>query len=333
MVSLGIGLTSDCNLDCAHCYRDQDKIVNLTLADIQKVCGSININSIGFGTGENGLNPEYFEIVEYLRSRKIKLSLASNGYTLSITPDEQLRYFSDVEFSVDFPDQQRQDQFRGKGNWKMIMEGIERCRRLGIRVSILAVLMNLNYKDLSEIAKLAASFGADFRVNVYQPMYTTEFMPSFDQYWQAFINLFEECQIISVTEPLVNTFLGVKGLKGTPCGGKSMRITPDRHLKACVYWPDSELTIDDLTRQREAVFESTYFKQTHQTPQFCLTCEHVQNCGGGCAARRRLRNRFSEPDEFCPIFRDKSIKIEGQLSSAVRPVRAGSICTTIVRGK
>ena len=331
MVSLGIGLTSDCNLDCAHCYRDQDKIVNLTLADIQQVCGSLNINSIGFGTGENGLNPEYFKILEYLRTKKIKLSLASNGYTLSITPDEQLRYFSDVEFSVDFPDQQRQDQFRGQGNWKMIMEGIERCRRLGIRVSILAVLMNLNYKDLSKIANLAASFETDFRVNVYQPMYTTEFMPTFDQYWQAFIHLFEECQIISVTEPLVNTFLGVKGLKGTPCGGRSMRITPDRHLKACVYWPDSDLTIEDLAQQREAVFESPYFKQTHQTPQFCLTCEHVQNCGGGCAARRKLRNRFNEPDEFCPIFRDKSIKIEGRLSSVARPVRAGSICTTIVK--
>ena len=65
MVSLGIGLTSDCNLSCAHCYRDQDRVYNLTLDDIKKVCESIGISSIGFGTGENGLNPEYFEILEY----------------------------------------------------------------------------------------------------------------------------------------------------------------------------------------------------------------------------------------------------------------------------
>ena len=159
MVSLGIGLTSDCNLSCAHCYRDQNQINNLTLNDIQTVCDSINISSIGFGTGENGLNPEYLKIIEYLQARQIKLSLASNGYTLSITPDEKLKYFSDVEFSVDFPDQQRQDQFRGEGNWQAIMAGIERCRRLGIRVSILAVLMNLNYKDLGKIAHLAATSG------------------------------------------------------------------------------------------------------------------------------------------------------------------------------
>jgi radical SAM protein with 4Fe4S-binding SPASM domain len=211
------------------------------------------------------------------------------------------------------------------------MQGIERCRKLDIRVSILAVLMNLNYKDLCEIARLAASFGADFRVNVYQPMYTHEFMPSFDQYWQAFNILFKDCEIISVTEPLVNTFLGINGLKGTPCGGRSMRITPDRYVKACVYWPQSDLTIEDLAQQKETVFESPQFKRTHQTPPFCLSCEYVQNCGGGCAARRKLRGRFDEPDEFCPIFRDKRIEITGRLSSAEKPLRTGSICTTITR--
>ncbi|MBW2705916.1 MAG: SPASM domain-containing protein, partial [Deltaproteobacteria bacterium] len=64
-----------------------------------------------------------------------------------------------------------------------------------------------------------------------------------------------------------------------------MRVTPDRKLKACVYWPESDLTIDDLADKKEAIFDSPLFKQTHLTPEFCLSCEHVQNCGGGCAAR------------------------------------------------
>ncbi len=49
MISLGIGLTSDCNLHCAHCYRDQERIDNLTLADVQNVCNSLEIGSVGFG--------------------------------------------------------------------------------------------------------------------------------------------------------------------------------------------------------------------------------------------------------------------------------------------
>ncbi|MGD8256439.1 MAG: radical SAM protein, partial [Desulfobacterales bacterium] len=82
MVSLGIGLTSDCNLHCAHCYRDQDRIYHLSLKDIKTICEKLEIESIGFGTGENGLNPEYLDILNYLHDYGVKLTLASNGYTL-----------------------------------------------------------------------------------------------------------------------------------------------------------------------------------------------------------------------------------------------------------
>jgi radical SAM protein with 4Fe4S-binding SPASM domain len=332
MASVGIGLTNNCNLHCAHCYRDQDRIYNLTLEDIEKVCDSLAISSIGFGTGENGFNPQYLQIIDYLQARGIKLTLASNGYTLSITPEEMLTYFRDVEFSIDFPDQKRQDDFRGEGNWRTIMASIDRCARLGVKVSILAVLMNVNYQDQGHLAKLAASLGADFRVNVYQPMYTDKFMLSYDQYWEGYRILLDQSEIISVTEPLVNTFLGLGNRNGTPCGGSSIRITPDRRLKPCVYWPTSDLTIEDLVEKKEAVFQTPLFKNTHNTPQFCLSCEYVRSCGGGCAARRLLRGRPNEPDEYCPVVRGKKTQLHSQLSPAERPLRTGSICTTIVRG-
>ena len=256
MFSVGIGLTNNCNLHCAHCYRDQDQIHNLTLGDIKKVCSSLEISSVGLGTGENGLNPEYLAILEYLGSLGIKLTLASNGYTLAITPDEMMKLFRDVEFSIDFSDRRRQDLFRGKGNWQTVLDGIERCGRLGIKVSILAVLMNVNYSELGRLAQFAASLGANFRVNVYQPVFTDRFMVTYDQYWRAYQILFDHSEIISVTEPLVNSFLGLNHLNGTPCGGQSLRITPDRRLKACVYWPESNLTIDDLVEKKANILQS-----------------------------------------------------------------------------
>ena len=332
MVSLGIGLTNNCDLHCAHCYRDQNRIHNLTLKNIKKVCDSLDISSIGFGTGENGLNPEYFEIIEYLRERGIRLTLASNGYTLSITSDEMMKYFSDVEFSIDFPDEKRHDSFRGKGNWQTIMRQIDRCNRLGIRVSILAVLMNVNYQDQGQLARLAGSFGADFRVNVYQPMFTDEFMLSFEQYWEGYQILFDHSEIISVTEPLVNTFLGLNSIDGSPCGGRSLRLTPEGRLKACVYWPESNLTIDDLVEKGEGIFESSLFSRTRNVPKFCESCEYLRNCRGGCASRRLLMGRPDEPDAYCPIVKGKTVRLKGQPSSADEPLRTGSICTTIVKG-
>ena len=34
--SLGIGLTNDCNLNCAHCYRDTQTINTISLAQVKK---------------------------------------------------------------------------------------------------------------------------------------------------------------------------------------------------------------------------------------------------------------------------------------------------------
>ena len=61
--SVGIGLTNDCNLACAHCYRDTDRIDTISLEQIQQICQTIPVASMGMGTGENALHPEFIRIV------------------------------------------------------------------------------------------------------------------------------------------------------------------------------------------------------------------------------------------------------------------------------
>src|SRR5712692_422144 len=55
--SIGLGLTNDCNLACAHCYRDTGRIDRLSLAQVRTICECLPIGSMGFGTGENALHP------------------------------------------------------------------------------------------------------------------------------------------------------------------------------------------------------------------------------------------------------------------------------------
>ena len=64
--SIGIGLTNDCNLDCAHCYRPTDQVYNLSLDQIKTICDSLPVDAMGMGTGENNLHPQFLEIVDYL---------------------------------------------------------------------------------------------------------------------------------------------------------------------------------------------------------------------------------------------------------------------------
>ena len=113
-VSVGIGLTNDCDLDCAHCYRPQGRIYQLSLDDVRAICERLDVASFNMGTGENWLHPQFPDIVAYLVERGIKMSMASNGYSLNTLPDEILSAFHDVEVSVDYATEREQDLDRGR---------------------------------------------------------------------------------------------------------------------------------------------------------------------------------------------------------------------------
>jgi len=178
-LSIGIGLTNACDLACAHCYRDPHSLDELSLEQVLGVCDALPIRSVNLGTGENGLHPRYAEIVETLRGRGVKLSLTSNGFTIDESSDETLRAFREVEVSIDFPTASAQDAFRGPGNWKRVMGAIARARRLDLTVTVLSVMMKPNYRLLPEIARVAFAAGANYRVNVYQPVQTDAFTLSY----------------------------------------------------------------------------------------------------------------------------------------------------------
>lgn len=331
-LAVGLGLTNDCNLQCAHCYRPRGKIYNLTLRDVKLICETLEVGSVGLGTGENGLNPEYFQIIDYLRERRIPVTLASNGLTVQTTPDEILKTFRDVEFSIDFPSEKEQNGFRGEENWRRILSGIERCRKLGTEVSVLAVLMNLNHNKLGELAKLVGSFGCNLRVNVFQPVRNRDYMPAYHQYWDAFRILFDHSALVSCTEPLVSTFSGLNTLHGSPCGCKSIRITPLKEVLPCVYWPGEKVPLGEMVKLKENVFDLPQFQEARRVPTECEACEYVAGCRGGCRSRALLLGEAESPDMFCPLRNGGIEPLSFTPACEKELLRSQSICTTIVRG-
>ncbi|MBV9086209.1 MAG: radical SAM protein, partial [Acidobacteriaceae bacterium] len=166
--ALGLGLTNECNLACSFCYRDPTRVDRLSLEQVRAVMQSLPVRSVNLGTGENGMHPQFREILGYLQTRPVKLTITSNGHSTAVLGDEDLRAFHDVEFSLDYPSKGEQDAQRGTGNWALIHEQAARCRRLGIPVTFVAVMMKPNYLRLAEVARVAKRYGAPLRVNVYQ---------------------------------------------------------------------------------------------------------------------------------------------------------------------
>jgi radical SAM protein with 4Fe4S-binding SPASM domain len=330
-VSIGVGLTNDCDLHCAHCYRNASAISYLHLQDLRVICERFDVTSFNFGTGESYLHPEFPEIVEFLGGRGYKLSMASNGYSLTAMPQPLLLTFHDVEVSIDFASADKQDSFRGENNWQCAMGAIERCKQVGVEVTILATLMSINFEEMDTLAELAKRLQVNLRVNVYQPVRLGDYSPSFEQYWEGYRRLFSSSRLVSTSEPVVNAMLGLDGLRGCPCGRQSIRVTPDGNIIPCVYWPDRDLTLADLPDMDEmSILDSEMFCMTRVEPEACQDCPHLRSCGGGCASRRRLLNRLDQPDPYCPLPRGQEIQLDFDLAPAKDLPRARNVCTTIV---
>jgi len=80
-ISLGLGLTNECNLSCAFCYRDPTRADRLTPEQVRAVMERLPVRSVNLGTGENGLHPDFHAILAYLRAQPVKLTITSNGYS------------------------------------------------------------------------------------------------------------------------------------------------------------------------------------------------------------------------------------------------------------
>jgi MoaA/NifB/PqqE/SkfB family radical SAM enzyme len=313
---------------CAHCYRDTERISSLSLEQVQRICQAIPITSMGMGTGENALHPEFIPIVEYLHGRGIRLSIASNGYSLTAIPDEILSAFQDVEVSIDYPTQSEQDAWRGVGNWALVHRAINRCHRSGIEVSILATMMCTNYTKMDQLLALARQDGVNLRVNAYQAVKTDTYRLKYEEFWEGYRRLFAEGLVIACSEPVVRAVMGL-GEVQSPCGRRSIRFNPRGQVIPCVYWPadlGSLPDLNDLYRLGSQVVEDGWFQAAREVPPSASDCL----CQGGCASRRALNHRLDAHDDYCPWCRGEEIQLSWQPAPAKDLMRAGNVCTTIL---
>jgi radical SAM protein with 4Fe4S-binding SPASM domain len=328
-ISLGLGLTNECNLTCAFCYRDPARTDRLSLDQVKSVMECLPVRSVNLGTGENGMHPDFRAILAYLRTQPAKLTITSNGHSVAVLHDDELHAFHDIEFSLDYPTQAEQDAQRGPGNWELIHQQAERCVRLGIPVTIVAVMMKSNYLRLADVARVAKRFGAPLRVNVYQAVRSDVYALKYEQYWEGFRRLFESADVIAIGEPLVRAMAGLPPLRGG-CGVSTIRVTPRGSTQPCVYWPNSGEPLSDLISSGTEILNSSPFEQARAIPEACKPCDFRDTCHGGCAGRRRLQGTPGQPDVYCPIIRGERPRLETRMAANRDLPKTGSSCTTVV---
>ena len=330
--SLGLGLTNECNLSCAFCYRDPSRTDRLALDEVKAVLGRLAVRSVNLGTGENGMHPQFKPILAWLRSQPVKLTITSNGHSIALLDDAELEAFADVEFSLDYPNKEEQDAQRGAGNWDLVAAQAARCRRLGVGVTIIAVMMKSNFDRLAQIALVAKAYDAPLRINVYQAVRTDTFALTYQEYWTGFEKLFAQTDVIAIGEPLVRAMAGLPPRNGG-CGVSTVRITPRATVQPCVYWPGTGAPLAVLLEAGADIVATQPFAEARSVPLACTGCDYLESCRGGCSGRRRLLQALADPDPYCPILRGDRRKLDIRMAPARDLPKLESACTTIVMAR
>jgi radical SAM protein with 4Fe4S-binding SPASM domain len=189
-------------------------------------------------------------------------------------------------------------------------------------------MMTINYRRLPALARVAAGFGANLRVNVYQPSRTDRFTLAYEQLWDGFRGLAAATRLVATTEPVLAGVLGLRDFSGPGCGRSTVRIAPDGRVMPCTYWPGSRLTIADLERAGADIVEADEFVGARRIPAACAGCP----CRGGCAGRRALTGSVDAPDPYCPFARGQRIALDWERAAGQDLPKVGSACTTVVSG-
>lgn len=176
-----------CHLACAHCYESEathPHHARLSLADYDKLfdeLATLGVLYLSLTGGEIFLRGDLFDIVALGRKKRFAVRLYTSGSLIDEERADRIRDLkvSEVQVSLYSADHAVHDRFVGwEGAHEKTVRGLRLMRARGVLTVVKTLPLDINVDALEAIADLAASVGADFRVDpLLHPRTNGDFAP------------------------------------------------------------------------------------------------------------------------------------------------------------
>ncbi|MDD3006695.1 MAG: radical SAM protein [Candidatus Pacebacteria bacterium] len=337
-----------CNMHCRHCYNSStERGCKYTFEQLKEIADKIcpQIEDINFGTGEFICNPNALDLARYIKDTypHVKMAVTSNGSTIvQMEPEEVKRLFSDIDISLDYPDEKKHCDFRRhEKSWEWAIGALRVLDELQMPHSIVTCITSeTKNEDLEGLLGIARQYRANLRFNWFRKVGrgNEDLRITARRAWEI-IEFLSDKVVFECIDPI---FAGVLGVEAIPCpaGRISCRIHASMDISCYPFLKGAEWSggnILDKGIDLDAIYTSAIFQKLRaRKVAACQDCEFEKTCKGGCITRAVLHNgSMSEVDDYCPVAasldinRLKRIKIRLQPTSEL--VHNGYLCTTICR--
>ncbi len=146
-----------CNLKCRHCWIapqfsseksvKNDEIPVGQIISALEECRELGMTSVKITGGEPFLRPDIFELLEYIKSKNLVLTVETNATFIKEKEALALKQANagQVAVSLDGPDENMHQLLRGiKGSFKETLEGIKFLKEQNLNVQVIISLWRKN---------------------------------------------------------------------------------------------------------------------------------------------------------------------------------------------
>lgn len=321
--------TNDCNLFCAHCYREsgQKDTGELTTAQGKALIDGVvraGFHIMIFSGGEPMTRPDIYELIAYAKAQGLRPVLGSNGTLITEEAAERLKEagLMAAGISLDSLDAGKHDKLRAKeGAHAAAIRGMENCKKVGLPFQIHTTVMDWNENEVCDITDFAVEIGARghhifFLVPTGRGEDIVDMALDREAYEAVLTRIMTKAKevAIEVKPTCAPQFIRVadqvghrqRFRKGCLAGTTYCIVSPKGDVQPCAYM---KMAIGNVKEKPfdEIWAESPVF-QTLRSEAYsgqCGQCAYGATCGG-CRARAAYYHKgdFMSADPLCILNRE-----------------------------
>lgn len=315
-------LTYKCNHQCIFCscpWEEKNnhlKEAELSTTQIFKNIDIIKEHGVSHITltgGEPFLRDDLFDIIEYIKSSNLSVSVISNGLKIDNKALKLLKKY-DVQLSISVPGIKTFKEHTGIDNLDNVLNIFKEAKSLGIITTANITVTKLNLDELYENIAYPLINGAEhILLNRFLPggrgMDNKRFLLSIsdiNQMLQTAEEVLSKCNKyghVGTEMPycIIKDYEKYKHISiGTKCSAvkEFFVIDPSGYIKVCNHSPIRLCKVKDVLTLKKNKYWLAFIKSAY-IPQMCKSCHNLDICDGGCREAANVNYGSISADDPC----------------------------------